>query len=242
MAGPAGAGRSAGARLWRGLVIALLAVVTLLLLLLLSWLLRVVWLRDHEPGVTAFMEEQLERARERDPRVSLQQQWQPYERIADALKRAVIAAEDANFSSHDGIDWDAVERAYDANLARGKVVRGGSTITMQLAKNLFLSSQRSYLRKGQEVVIATMIEMVMDKRRILELYLNVAEWGAGVFGAEAAARTYYRMPAAALGEAQAARLAAMLPNPRHYQQHREAPGLQRRTGMILRGMRVVATP
>ena len=140
------------------------------------------------PGLTSFQSQQLDELRAKNPQAKLIQQWVPYAAISDNLKRAVVASEDANFTDHDGVDWDALEKAYDRNSTRRKVVGGGSTITQQLAKNLFLSGSRSYLRKGQEMVIAFMLETVMSKRRILEIYLNVVELGRGVFGAEAAAR------------------------------------------------------
>jgi monofunctional biosynthetic peptidoglycan transglycosylase len=142
--------------------------------------------------------QQLSALREKNPNARLEQVWVPYERISNNLKRAVIASEDANFTEHDGIDWEALEKAYERNNKRHKVVGGGSTITQQLAKNLFLSGSRNYLRKGQELVIAYMLETVMSKQRILEIYLNVVEFGRGVFGAEAAARHYYRSTAARL--------------------------------------------
>jgi monofunctional biosynthetic peptidoglycan transglycosylase len=168
--------------------------------------------------------------------------WVPYVRISDNLKRAVIASEDANFSEHDGVDWDALEKAYIRNNKKHKVVGGGSTITQQLAKNLFLSGSRNYLRKGQELVIAYMLEAVMDKERILEIYLNVVEFGRGVFGAEAAARHYFHTSAANLNTAQAARLAVMLPNPRYYDRHRDTSYLARRTAIIQRRMNAAELP
>jgi monofunctional biosynthetic peptidoglycan transglycosylase len=175
---------------------------------------------------------QLAELRKTNPNVKLEKQWVPYNRISDNLKRAVIASEDANFTEHDGVDWQALEAAYARNNKRHKVVGGGSTITQQLAKNLFLSGSRNYLRKGQELVITYMLETVMSKERILEMYLNVVEFGRGVFGAEAAARHYFRTGAAGLNAAQAARLAVMLPNPRYYDRHRETNYLARRTSII----------
>ena len=132
----------------------------------------------------------------------------------------IIAAEDMKFVDHEGFDWEGIQRAMEKNQKKGKAVAGGSTITQQLAKNLFLSGSRSYIRKGEEAIITLMLEAVLDKRRILELYLNVAEWGNGVFGAEAAARHYYGASAASLGPEQAARLAAMLPRPQFYDRNR----------------------
>jgi len=156
--------------------------------------------------------------------------------LAPSLKRAVVVAEDAKFSDHEGFDWEAIEKAREKNLKKGKIVAGGSTISQQLAKNLFLSGERSALRKGQEALITVMIEHVMDKRRILEIYLNVIEWGEGVFGAEAAARHYYGVGAGALAPEQSARLAAIVPNPRFYDRNRNTAYLARRTQTILARM------
>lgn len=220
----------------------LLAVIAGVLLLQLWFFGHVLWWTRYNPDSSAFMRQQLSVLREKNPKAELRHQWVPYDRISPSLKRAVIAAEDANFTDHDGVDWDAIERAYEQNLKKGKVVRGGSTITMQLAKNLFLSNERSYLRKGQELVITYMLEWTMSKERILELYLNVAEWGVGVFGCEAAARYYYGAPAARLTAEQSAQLAAMLPRPRFYDQNRGHRSLVKRSAMILRGIRVVEAP
>jgi len=194
------------------------------------------WWVDHNPTMTAFMRQQQSAMREKDPKAVIRQQWVPYNSISKNLKRAIIASEDANFSEHDGVDWDALEKAFERNDKRGKITHGGSTITQQLAKNLFLSGSRSYLRKGQELIITYMLEALMDKQRIYEIYLNVVEFGRGIYGAEAAARYYYRIPAAKLGAAQAAKLAVMLPNPRYYDAHRNTNYLQRRTAIILQRM------
>ena len=208
----------------------------LALALQLYFFLQIAWWVEHNPTSTSFMRQQLAELRRDDPNARLKFEWVDYEHISPNLKRAIIASEDANFSGHEGIDWDALQRAYDRNTKRGKVVAGGSTITQQLAKNLFLSGERSYLRKGQEVAIAYMLEYWMDKERIYEVYLNVVEWGNGVFGAQAAARYYYGVPAAGLSASQAARLAVMLPNPRYYDGHRQSAYLNKRTGLILRRM------
>lgn len=210
--------------------------VVLVLALQLYFFVQIWWWVEHNPTSTSFMRQQLAVLQQKNPNARLQFQWMDYERISGNLKRAIIASEDANFSGHEGIDWDALQKAYEKNSKRGKVVSGGSTITQQLAKNLFLSGERSYLRKGQEVVITYMIEYWMDKERIFEIYLNVVEWGNGVFGAEAAARHYYGTSAARLSASQAARLAVMLPNPRYYDLHRDSSYLARRTGLILRRM------
>ena len=191
------------------------------LLLALFWqavlLTQVVWWSRFDPGSTSFMRIRLAELRKSDPQAELRHRWVPYERISIHLKRAVVAAEDDRFLDHAGFDWEGIERALERNAERGRITAGGSTISQQLAKNLFLSSSRSWLRKGQEAAITMMIEATWDKRRILEVYLNVAEWGNGVFGAEAAARHYHGRPAASLGPAEAARLAVMLPNPRRYE-------------------------
>jgi len=214
----------------------LLAPVLLILLLQLYYFARIGLWVVFNPGPTSFMQAQLAQLQEKNPAAVIQQQWVPYARISRNLKRAIITSEDALFAEHQGVDWDALEKAYEKNTRKGRVVAGGSTITQQLAKNLFLSGRRSYFRKAQELAIAYMLEFWMSKERIFEIYLNVVEWGSGVFGAEAAARHYYRTSAADLGASQAARLAAMLPNPRYYDSHRGSPYLARRTGLILRRM------
>jgi len=225
---------------WTGQLV--LAFVLLVLLLQFWYFAHIVWWTRFDPVSTSFMRAQHDTLRERDPDASLKHRWIAYDQISPHLKRAVIAAEDANFTEHDGVDWDAIERAYESNLKKGTVVRGGSTITMQLAKNLFLSGERSYLRKAQELVITYMLESMMSKRRILEIYLNVAEWGVGVFGCEAAARHHFGTSCAQLAPAQAARLAAMLPRPRYYDRHRASPALARRTSIVLRWMGGVTPP
>lgn len=206
----------------------------------------VVWYAYRDPGSSAIMQQELSRLRETNPHAKLQYQWVPYDKISTSLKRAVIASEDANFTEHDGVEWEAIRKAWEYNQNQSEQgrskMRGGSTITQQLAKNLFLSGSRSYLRKGQELMLTYMIEHVMPKERILELYLNVAEWGDGVFGAEAAARHYYTTQAGSLGASQSARLAAMLPNPRYYDKHRNTSYLNSRTATLTRRMRQVDIP
>lgn len=207
------------------------------------WFLVHVWLwASHNPESTAFMRARLEIMREESPAARLERRWVPYGRISMHLKRAVVAAEDAKFMSHAGFDWEEMRRAYEANVREGEILRGASTITQQLAKNLFLSGERAWWRKLQEAAITVMIETVMTKRRILELYLNVVEWGDGVFGAEAAARHHYGVSAAALTPAQAARLAAILPSPRRYSPGRDTSYLQRRAATILARMPAAAVP
>ena len=213
-----------------------LAAAAIFLAVQLSFLVRVWWWRDHNPGTTAFMEASLERMRAKRPDAKLSHVWVPYDRISAHLKRAIVAAEDANFTEHEGFDWDAIEKALEKNRKKGKIVAGASTISQQLAKNLFLSPERTPWRKGQEAIITVMIERVLDKRRILEIYLNVIEWGDGVFGAEAAARHYYGAGAQSLGPEAAARLAAIVPNPRFYDRNRATPWITRKTQMILARM------
>jgi monofunctional biosynthetic peptidoglycan transglycosylase len=234
----AGAGK--GGRRWVKWIV--LGPILAVFLLQLYFFVQVCWFAYFNPSSTSFMREQLSALRATNPNAELKHQWVPYERISNNLKRAVVASEDANFADHPGVDFDALERAYDRNNRKHKVVGGGSTITQQLAKNLFLSGSRSYLRKGQEMIIAFMLETVMSKRRILEVYLNVVEFGRGVFGAEAAARYYFRTPAAKLAPAQAARLAVMLPNPRYYDLHRGTNYLVKRTVLIQRRMASAELP
>ena len=188
-----------------------------------GWLLaQVIYWKSHPPAATSFMKIRLAELQEKNPKVKLQYQWVPYERISLNLKRAVVASEDDKFMEHSGFDWEGIEYALHRNQRKGKRVAGGSTITQQLAKNLFLSPSRSYLRKGQEAVITVMIETFWDKRRILEVYLNVVEWGNGVFGAEAGARRQFQQSASSLSEYQAAHMAVMLPSPRRFEQHMPA--------------------
>jgi monofunctional biosynthetic peptidoglycan transglycosylase len=206
------------------------------LLVQLYFFLQIGWWVNHNPDSTSFMRQQLSVLQEKNSSAELKHQWVPYNRISNNLKRAIIASEDSNFSEHDGVDWEAMQKAYEKNTKKGKVVAGGSTITQQLAKNLFLSGERSYIRKGQEVIITYMLEFWMDKERIFEIYLNSVEWGTGIFGAEAASRHYYGISAAQLSAEQAARLAVMLPKPRFYDAHRGSDYLARRTALILRRM------
>jgi monofunctional biosynthetic peptidoglycan transglycosylase len=203
---------------------------------------RIVYWSEFNPSSSAFMQQRLEAMRVADPSANLKFRWVPYERISEHLKRAVVAAEDARFLDHEGFDWEAIQKAMLKNEKRGKVVAGASTISQQLAKNLFLSGSRSWLRKGQEAIITWMMERTLSKRRILELYLNVAEWGEGVFGAEAAARHHFGVPAAALGPEQALWLAAILPSPRRYDRGRETPYIAGRMATISTRMAAAQIP
>jgi monofunctional biosynthetic peptidoglycan transglycosylase len=200
------------------------------------------WWVEHNPGTTAFMRMRLEGMRANKPDAALAARWVPYERISPHLKRAIVAAEDARFLDHDGFDWEAIQKAHEKNVKLGRIVAGGSTISQQLAKNLFLSGSRSPLRKAQEAVITVMLEKMMSKRRILEIYLNVIEWGEGVFGAEAAARHYFRVSATQLSAEQAARLASMVPNPRFYDRNRNAAWLSTKTRIVLARMSAAQVP
>lgn len=200
------------------------------------------WWRDHNPDMTSFMSQRLDRIQEKKPDAKLKHVWVPYNRISNNLKRAILVAEDDKFIDHEGFDWEGIRKAMEKNERRGKVVAGGSTISQQLAKNLFLSGERSFLRKGQEAAITVMMEHTLDKERILEIYLNVIEWGDGVFGAEAAARHYYGVTASQLSAPQAAKLAAMVPRPRFYDRNRNAPYLLKRTDIILARMAQAQLP
>ncbi|MYM83151.1 monofunctional biosynthetic peptidoglycan transglycosylase [Duganella sp. FT50W] len=227
-------GKSSGK--WRWVKWLFILPLLLFLAVQLYFFLQIWWWVDHNPSMTSFMREQQAALQEKNPKANIQQAWVPYNRISNNLKRAIIASEDANFSEHEGVDLEALQKAYEKNNKKKKVVAGGSTITQQLAKNLFLSGSRSYLRKGQELIITYMLETLMDKERIFEIYLNVVEFGTGTFGAEAAARHYYGVSAANLSAMQAAKLAVMLPNPRYFDKHRDSNYLARRTGVILRRM------
>ena len=229
-------------RLGRGFKWALLGLIGLFLawqLWLLGWVLFWKWV---DPGTTRFMEIRLAELRVKKPEAELQKQWVPYERISPHLKRAIIAAEDAKFVDHEGFDWEGIQKAMEKNQKKGRHVAGGSTISQQLAKNLFLSPTKSYFRKAEEAIITLMLENLWSKRRIFEVYLNVIEWGNGVFGAEAAARHYFGIGADRLGPEQAARLAGMVPNPRYYDKNRGAPGLARKTAIILARMPAAEIP
>jgi monofunctional biosynthetic peptidoglycan transglycosylase len=188
------------------------------------------------------MEDRLEIIQETNPDAELKHKWVSYDQISNHLKRAVIASEDAKFIDHEGVDWEAIQAAYEKNLKKGKIVSGGSTISQQLAKNLFLSSKRTPWRKAQELVITYMLEAVLDKRRIFEIYLNVIEWGDGVFGAESASKHYFKVSAAKLSSQQAARLAVMIPNPRFYDKHKKTSYLTKRTAIIQSRMRFSEIP
>jgi monofunctional biosynthetic peptidoglycan transglycosylase len=241
----------------------LLLVATALLALQLFFVARIAMMAVVAPQSTAFERSEAWRIFNDKGRLPWRQQWVAYPQISDNLKRAVIASEDDGFSNHDGVDWDALEKAWQKNAkaqdkvdaqaaraqaqaskkpgatpAKGKTpkppkVVGGSTITQQLAKNLFLSGERTLLRKGQEFVLTLLLEALLSKERILEIYLNSVEWGEGIFGAEAAAQHYFRKPAAKLTSFEAARLAVMLPRPKYFEKLPNSEYLTHRAGVIV---------
>ncbi|HPP45909.1 MAG TPA: monofunctional biosynthetic peptidoglycan transglycosylase [Accumulibacter sp.] len=223
----------------RRLFFILLAVLLLYQCWLFAWVVCWKWVN---PRQTSFMSLRLDEMRQTNPHAELQRVWLDYGRISDQLKRAIIAAEDARFVDHDGFDWQGFQQAIEKNQKKGRFVAGGSTISQQLAKNLFLTPSKTPWRKAQEAVVTLMLEICWDKERIFEVYLNVIEWGNGVFGAEAAARHYYGVSAAHLSASQAARLAGMVPNPRLYDRQRNAPGLARKTAIILARMPAAELP
>lgn len=194
------------------------------------------------PKSTAFMRSDAWRLSEDRPDLSVQHTWVPYDQISRNLKRAIIASEDANFVNNNGYETDAILQAWERNKAKGKIVRGGSTITQQLARNLFLSREKSYIRKGQELIITWMLETLMVKERIFEIYLNSVEWGNGVYGAEAAAHYYYKTSASKLTAGQSARLAVMLPQPKYFDEHRGSGYLAQRSRVIARRMGAAELP
>lgn len=231
-------------------------------LLQLFFVLRIALMVVIDPQSTAFERSAVWRiARGPGELAHWQQQWTPYADISDKLKRAVIASEDSDFRNHGGVDWEAIESAWQRNIhaeqaaerraerarsdaAKGRPpkVIGGSTITQQLAKNLLLSGERTLIRKGQELVLTELLELFLSKRRILEIYLNHVEWGDGIYGAEAAARHYYRKPASRLNATEAARLAVMLPRPRYFEQHQNSGYLAHRSATIVSRMSSAELP
>lgn len=214
-----------------------------LLLLWQGWYVGwVVWWKWVDPGITSFQSQRLHELRQKNPQAELKRIWVPYEKISVQLKRAVIAAEDDRFIDHEGFDWEGMQKALEKNRRKGRVVAGGSTISQQLAKNLLLSPSRSVLRKGEEAIITLWLELLWDKPRILEVYLNEVEWGEGIFGAEAAARHYFGVSASQLNAAQAARLAVMLPAPRRYEKNPYSAYINGRTQLILSRMADAEVP
>lgn len=260
--------RSRGrSQVWRVLALVAISAVSLQLF----FLLRVALMIVVDPESTAFQRSEIwRRATDGASHGPWQQDWRPYPALSGQLKRAVIAAEDARFADHSGVEWDALEAAWERNLraqaladaanlrlalqaqragqapppqkkVTAKVV-GGSTITQQLAKNLFMSGERSLLRKGQEFLVTLMLEALLSKERILEIYLNNVEWGDGVFGAQAAAQRYFRVDAQRLGPAAAARLAVMLPAPKRFEKRPASAYVVGRAGQIVARMDDVDIP
>jgi len=255
---------------WRLLVLLLLSAVALQL----YFVLRIVLMVVVDPQSTPFQRSEIWRLASEQGRVLWSQEWRDRDRISPHLQRAVIASEDAGFNEHSGVEWDALEKAWERNLraeatavkrnelieereqkaaSRGKPlaaplrrvepkVVGGSTISQQLAKNLFLSGERTAARKGQEFLITFMLEGLLSKPRILEIYLNNVEWGEGVFGAQAAAQHYFHVEAARLAPAQAARLAVMLPAPKRFEQRPGSPYLVHRAASVNARMGAVPLP
>ncbi|GHA75413.1 monofunctional biosynthetic peptidoglycan transglycosylase [Formosimonas limnophila] len=220
-------------------------VLSLLAILVVFQLWCFAWVGLYRLGLapyTAFMKSEQMRLLTEKGRLGIEHDWVDYSEISDNLKRAVIASEDAGFVEHDGVDWNAIEVARKKNDKAGKAVAGGSTISMQLTKNLFLSSNKSYLRKAEEIGMTYAMEVMLPKEQILEIYLNSVEWGEGVFGAEAAAQHYFKTTAAKLTAQQAAKLAVMLPAPKKYDANRKSPYLAKRANVILKRMRAAQIP
>lgn len=222
---------------------------------------RVLLLRNGNPSSTSLIDTRIKEAKAKGQQPKREQIWVPLDKISPNLQRAVLAGEDTNFLTHHGFDYEAIQKAYEQALreaareakAEGEnddwlpnlpeFKRGGSTVSQQLAKNLYLSSQRSFLRKGQEAALTIMLERTLTKRRILEIYLNVIEWGDGIYGAEAASQRYFRKPASALTANEAAFLSAMIPNPRTVFNPQINPRrVARRQRIILRGMPYIKLP
>lgn len=183
------------------------------------------YLKYHNPRTTTFM-------RDYDGDKPIQHKWVPIDKISLYLQQAVVLAEDDRFYSHSGFDWEAIKDAFEINWRRKSLARGGSTITQQVAKNLYLSPSKNPIRKIKEFMLAIKLERELSKKRILEIYLNVVEWGEGIYGAEAAARHYFNTTAANLGKHEAAFLAAILPKPRYYDKHRNGGHLSQRVASI----------
>jgi len=236
----------------RALLRWLALVLCALLALQLFFVLRIAAMAVLDPQSTTFQRSEAWALATGETPFAWRQQWVPYDQISEHLKRAVIAAEDDGFALHAGVDWQAMERAWQRNArlaaqperlnARAPRIRGGSTITQQLAKNLLLSGERTLVRKGQEMLLTFLLERLLTKQRILEIYLNNVEWGSGIFGAEAAARHYHRKSARQLGPAEAARLAVMLPAPKRFERQPGSAYLTGRTRLILGRMRSAQLP
>nr|WP_240648340.1 monofunctional biosynthetic peptidoglycan transglycosylase [Pararobbsia silviterrae] len=194
------------------------------------------------PSDTAFMRAARWRFWHEDQSIAFVHEWVPYDGVSRNLKRAIIASEDADFVNNNGFEVDAMLQAWEKNKKKGHMAWGGSTITQQLARNLFLSTEKTYIRKGQELIITVMLEFWMDKERIFEIYLNSVEWGKGVYGAQAAAAHYYKTDASKLSVGQSARLAVMLPRPKYYDDHRTSAYLLSRAAIIAHRMGAAELP
>jgi monofunctional biosynthetic peptidoglycan transglycosylase len=199
-------------------------------------------LRTQNPSTTAFIELRADEARGRGAKPRRVQRWIGYSRISADLKRAVLVAEDDAFWQHEGVDFEQLQESIEKDFATGRFVRGGSTITQQLAKNLYLSPSKNPLRKLREFVIARRLEAELKKARILELYLNVIEWGDGIYGVEAASHAYFNVPAATLGPSESALLAAAIVNPRILNPAKPGSRLLKRQQLILKRMGAVVPP
>jgi monofunctional biosynthetic peptidoglycan transglycosylase len=237
--------KSTSQRRTRLVLVLLLCIGLPLAVLGLLWLIampNVSALQTTNPTTTALIESREAQAKQQGRQVGHHWIWVPLSRISPHLRQAVVAAEDASFFTHEGFDWEGMKDAVVYNLEKGELKRGGSTITQQLAKNLYLSSERSLFRKAREALITRSLEHHLSKDRILELYLNVAEWGDGVYGAEAGSRHHFQKPARDLTADEAAWLAAILPSPRRYDPLRKTTALTRRYERILRRMNRTSFP
>lgn len=193
-------------------------------------------LRKSNPTRTALMYQRVEEAEELEKNFSIEQRWIPLSKMSKHLIHAVIVSEDGTFYEHEGVDWYELEESLMKNIERGKAARGGSTISQQLAKNLYLSTSKNPLRKFKELIITLRMERVLSKRRILEIYLNVIEWGNGVFGAEAAAKKYFGKSASQLTREEAAKMASVIPSPRRHKPNESSRYVERRSSIILSRM------
>ena len=248
-------------RILRWTLLVILGLIVGLFLYNVILVVRVFWLRNHNPSSTSLIDTRASEARSKGQQPRREQVWVSLDRISPNLQRAVLAGEDTNFLTHHGFDYEAIQKAWEqaqreaAREAKREgedddwlpnfpdFRRGASTISQQLAKNLYLSSQRSFIRKGQEALVTIMLERLLTKRRILEIYLNVIEWGDGVYGAEAASQRYFHKSAAALNANEAAFLSAMIPNPRTVFNPQVNPRrVARRQRIILRGMPYIKLP
>lgn len=197
---------------------------------------KIAELQSERPATTALMQQRIQEAEEQGNTLSIVHQWIPLSTIPKHVLDAIIVAEDGTFYSHAGVDWYEVQESMGRNFEEGKIVRGASTITQQLAKNLYLSTSRTPTRKIKELMIALLLEAQLSKRRILELYVNCIEWGRGVFGVQAAARTYFRKSASQLTRDEAARLAAVIPSPLRYRPNENSTYVMRKKQLVLQRM------